>query len=76
MHFQGGGTGPSNPFYVNSTPGAIKNLIVNGTGSGGTPVNTNFPPSMDNAYPTPNDTAGTVFFTTNKDRLRPAGHRV
>lgn len=64
-HYQGGGTGPGNPFYVTSTPGAIKNLIVPATGASGGPVNTNFP-GMDNAYPTPNETAGTVFFTTNK----------
>src|SRR6476619_7816002 len=49
---QGGGTGPGNPFYVNSTPGAIKDLTVIGTGSGGTPVNTNYP-GADDAYPTP-----------------------
>lgn len=61
----GVGTGPGNPFYVTSTPGAIKNLIVPATGASGTQVNTNFS-GMDNAYPTPNDQAGTVFFTTNK----------
>lgn len=33
--YQGGGTGPGNPFYVNSTPGQIKNLIVIATGAGG-----------------------------------------
>ncbi|MEJ2686114.1 MAG: PEP-CTERM sorting domain-containing protein [Gammaproteobacteria bacterium] len=64
-HHNGGGTGPGNPFYVTSTPGAIKNLIVPATGASGGPVTTNFS-GMDNAYPTPNDTAGTVFFTTNK----------
>lgn len=63
--YQGGGTGPGNPFYVNSTPGNIKDLVVIATGAGGTDVNTNTA-GMDNAYPTPNNTAGTVFFTTNK----------
>jgi hypothetical protein len=61
----GGGTGPSNPFYVDSTPGAIKGLIVNATGASGVPVTTNFP-GMDNAYPTPNDQLLILFFTTNK----------
>ena len=60
----GGGTGPSNPFYVDSTPGAIKDLIVNGTGASGNPVTTNFT-GMDDAYPTPNS-SGLLFFTTNK----------
>lgn len=64
-YYQGGGTGPGNPFYVPSSPGVIQDLIVPATGANGKPVTTNFP-GMDNAYPTPNDTAGTVFFTTNK----------
>jgi hypothetical protein len=53
---------PGNPYYVNSTPGAIKDLIVVGTGANGMPVNTNFT-GMDNAYPTPNS-SGTTFFST------------
>jgi hypothetical protein len=63
----GGGTGPGNPFYVNSSPGAIQGLVVNATGSNGQPVTTNFP-GMDNAYPTPNETQSTVFFTMNKSQ--------
>lgn len=59
----GGGTGPGNPFYVASTPGAIKDLIVVATGASGNPVNTNFD-GMDNAYPTPSGVAGSNFFTT------------
>lgn len=63
---QGGGftnsIQPGNPYYVNSTPGAIKDLIVVGTGASGGPVNTNFT-GMDNAYPTPNSD-GTTFFST------------
>lgn len=63
--YMGGGTGPSNPFYVPSTPGAIKNLIVNATGSDGNPVVTNFT-GMDNAYPTPTGVSGSTFFSTNE----------
>ena len=51
---------PGNPYYVNSTPGAIKDLIVIGTGADGSPVNTNFA-GMDNAYSTPNSPAGQPF---------------
>jgi hypothetical protein len=60
---QGGGTGPGNPFYVNSSPGAIKDLTVIGTGSGGTPVNTHYP-GADDAYPTPSGVNGSTFFST------------
>lgn len=59
----GGGTGPGNPFYVNSSPGAIKNLIVVATGADGVPVNTNLA-GMDNAYPTPTGVNGSTFFST------------
>lgn len=62
---QGGGTGPSNPFFVQSSPGQISSLIVNATGSSGVPVVTNFP-GMDNAYPTPSGVNGTTFFSMNK----------
>lgn len=61
----GGGTGPGNPYYVNSTPGQIKDLTVIGTGSGGTGVTTNTA-GMDNAYPTPTGVNGSPFFSTNK----------
>lgn len=61
----GGGTGPSNPFYVPSGPGQIENLIVNATGSSGQPVTTNFS-NMDNAYATPSGVNGSIFFSTNK----------
>jgi hypothetical protein len=60
---QGGGTGPGNPFYVVSTPGAIKDLTVVATGASGTPVNTNYTGS-DNAYPTPNGTGAPDYFST------------
>lgn len=49
----GGFTGTGCPFYVASGPGQIQDLVVNGTGSSGGPVTTNFP-GMDNAYATPN----------------------
>ena len=47
-----GSTGPGSLYYVNSTPGAIKDLIVVATGASGGPVNTNVA-GMDNALPTP-----------------------
>jgi len=59
----GGGTGPGNPYYVNSTVGAIKDLIVIATGASGNPVNTNFN-RMDDAYPTPTGTNSAPFFST------------
>jgi hypothetical protein len=45
----GGGVGPGNPFYIQSTPGAIKNDIVLLTGASGGGVTTNFP-NMDDAF--------------------------
>ena len=48
----GGGVGPGNPFYIASTPGAIKDLVVIYTGSSGTGVTTNAA-GFDNAYGTP-----------------------
>lgn len=68
--YNGGGTGPGNPFYVPSSPGQISNLIVVATGSSGGPVNTNFV-GMDDAYATPSGTpnkpeTSAPFFSTNK----------
>lgn len=54
--------GPGCDYYVNSTPGAIKELIVLGTGSSGKPVTTNYY-GMDGAYATPNS-SGENFFST------------
>lgn len=51
----GGGTGPGNPYYVESTPGAIKDLVVIYTGSSGDGVTTNTA-GFDDAYQTPNGT--------------------
>lgn len=53
---------PGNPYYVNSTPGAIKDLTVIGTGASGNPVTTNTA-GMDGAYATPNSD-GITFFST------------
>jgi hypothetical protein len=58
----GGGTGPGNPYYITSTPGAIKDLTVVGTGADGVPVTTNYT-GADDAYPTPNSD-GITFFST------------
>lgn len=49
----GGGTGPGNPYYVVSTPGAIQDLVVIYTGSNGTGVTTNAQ-GFEDAYGTPN----------------------
>lgn len=51
------------PYYVDSSPGQIKNYIVVATGAGGQDINTNFP-NMDNAYPTPSGVHGSPIFST------------
>jgi len=48
----GGGTGPGNPYFVDSTPNAIKDSVVIYTGATGTDVSTNAP-GFDNAYGVP-----------------------
>ncbi|TMA88950.1 MAG: PEP-CTERM sorting domain-containing protein [Deltaproteobacteria bacterium] len=55
-------TNPGCPFFIQSAPGQISDLIVIATGSGGNPITTNFP-GMDNAYATPNG-SGITFFRT------------
>lgn len=57
-----GSTGPGSPFYVNSTPGAIKDLIVVAAGASGGPVNTNVA-GMDNALSTPTGVSGSNYFS-------------
>ena len=57
-----GSTGPGSLYYVDSTPGQIKDLIVVATGSGGAPVNTNFD-GMDDALSTPNGVSGSNYFS-------------
>jgi hypothetical protein len=54
---------PGSTFYVNSTPGAIQDLIVVATGSSGSGVTTNFA-GMDDAYATPTGKNGATFFQT------------
>lgn len=54
--------GPGNPYYVESTPGAIKDLIVVATGSSGNPVTTNIA-GIDGAYATPNS-SGINYYDT------------
>ena len=51
------------PYYIQSGPGQISDLIVVATGASGGPVNTNFA-GMDNAYATPSGVSGSNFFTT------------
>ena len=58
----GGGTGPGNPFYVNSTPGNIKDQVVIYTGANGVDVRTNAA-GFENAYLTPNGSSP-VFAST------------
>ncbi len=58
----GGGVGPGNPFFVDSSPGQIQNTIVIATGSSGAPVTTNFP-GMDDALATPSGVSGSNFFS-------------
>lgn len=52
-YYNGGGTGPGNPYYVNSTPGAIKDLVVIYTGSSGQGIDTNAA-GFENTYLVPN----------------------
>jgi len=53
---------PGCPFFIQSSPGLIKDLVVIATGANGNPVTTNFS-GMDNAYATPNS-SGITFFRT------------
>jgi hypothetical protein len=68
-----GGNNPGDPFYVNSTPGAIKDLTVIGTGSSGSGVTTNLS-GMDNAYATPSGKSGSDFFSTTQTALDPGAN--
>lgn len=53
----GGGSGPGNPYYVASSPGAIQDLVVIYTGANGTDVTTNAA-GFDDAYGAPNGQVG------------------
>jgi hypothetical protein len=65
----GGGTGPGNPYYIASTPGAIKDLVVIYTGASGQDVQTNAtgfehayltPSGQTDAYASTNGTIGVI----------------
>jgi hypothetical protein len=51
------------PYHVTSTPGAIKDLVVIGTGSSGVGVTTNFT-GMDDAFAMPSGRSPPPFFRT------------
>lgn len=57
-----GQTGPGSIYYVNSTPGAIKDLIVVATGASGAEVTTNVA-GLDNALSTPSGKSGSNWFS-------------
>lgn len=54
---------PGSPFYVQSAPGQIQDLVVIATGVNGGPVTTNVS-GMDDAYPTPSGVSGSPYFST------------
>lgn len=56
----GGGLKNGNPFFVDSTPGSIKDFIVIGTGASGSGVDTN-EPGMDDALDLPNEGGGNFY---------------
>ncbi len=58
------GLGPQNPFYIDSSPGKIKNDIVLGTGASGQQLNKNFD-GMEWSYETPNS-SGITYRTTGE----------
>ena len=61
------------PFAIDSTPGAIKDLTVLGTGTEGSPVVTNID-GMDKAYSSPSGVSGaTYFFSTSTPPPNPTG---
>jgi hypothetical protein len=55
----GGGVGPGSPYYVNSTPGNIKDLVVIYTGANGSDVQTNgnATSGIEDAFRTPGGSA-------------------
>lgn len=57
-----GDTGPGSAYYVNSSPGAIQDLIVVATGASGVQVTTNAA-GMDDALSTPSGVSGSNFFS-------------
>lgn len=61
INTQCGGTAANCQYSVDSTPGAIKDLIVMATGAEGAPVTTNVA-GMDHAYSTPSGINGSTYF--------------
>lgn len=70
-YYFGGGTGPGSPYYVNSTPGAIKDTVVIYTGSSGQGVTTN-EPKFENAYQPPNGSQPTYADTSPVNMILPS----
>lgn len=68
----GGGTGPGNPYYVQSPPGAIKDLVVIYTGASGTDVTTNAV-GFEDAYGTPNGSSPQFASTDGTNVTSPTG---
>lgn len=68
----GGGVGPGNPYYVDSTPGAIKDLVVIYTGSNGTGVTTNVA-GIEDAFGVPNGSTPTFATTLGTGVAAPTG---
>lgn len=71
-YYNGGGTGPSNPYYINSTPGAIKDLAVIYTGASGTDVTTNVT-GLEDAYQTPSGSHPDYANTDGTNVVSPTG---
>jgi len=70
------GTGPGNPYYIDSSAGQIKDNIVVMTGASGNPVNTNFA-NMDDAFPASAPSTPTFSMTnTNEPTPTFTGDRV
>ncbi|MCB1688588.1 MAG: PEP-CTERM sorting domain-containing protein [Halioglobus sp.] len=67
-------TGPGCDFYVPSTPGAIKDLIVVATGASGSPVNTNLA-GINDAYSTPSGNNGDNFYATSNTANDPGSSK-
>lgn len=57
------GGASTTPYNIDSTPGAIKDLVVIATGASGAPVTTNVS-GMDNVYGTPSGASGDKYFST------------
>lgn len=62
----GGGTGPGNPYYVDSAPGSLHDAIVIATGINGGPATTNIA-GADHAYETPNSSGVPDFNTGDSE---------